>query len=101
MNIDVKHGTIGPRHDPYGTTEICIAEGVRRATLYTDGLGANRFELFEDGFPVRSEEWHDGPQAATLRLKADIRCKQFVGISFSTAEELFYGEEQIREPSYY
>lgn len=93
MNIDIKTGTIGPRHDPYGTTEVRIANGIRRATFYSDGLGQYRFNLFEDGFPVRSEEWVDGPQAATLRLKADIRCKQFVGVSFSTAEELFYGEE--------
>jgi len=93
VNIDIKTGTIGPAHGPYDTTTITIANGDRRAKLYTDGLGANRFELIEGGFLVRSEEWHDGPQAATLRLKADIRCRQFVGISFSTAEELFYGEE--------
>jgi hypothetical protein len=93
MNIDIKTGVIGPKHDPYGTATIRIATDGRCAKLYTDGLGLNRFELTESGFPTRLEEWRDGPQAATLRLKADIRCKKFVGISFSAAEELFYGEE--------
>jgi hypothetical protein len=93
MNIDIQTGTIGPAHDPYGTTTIRIADGDRRAKLYTDGLGFSRFKLLKGDSTVWSGEWHDGPQAATLRLKADMLCEWFVGISFSAAEELFYGEE--------
>ena len=93
MNISIRTGTIGPAHDPYGTEEIRITDGDRTAKMYTDGLGANRFELLEGKFPMRSESWFDGDrQAATWRLRADLLAKRFVGISFSAAEELYYGE---------
>lgn len=85
MNIDIQRAADG-------ATTIRIANGIARAILSTDIHGASRFELLEDGFPVRVEEWPGGLQAATRRLMADIRCKSFAGISFSTAEEMFYGD---------
>ena len=40
MNINVKEGTIGPAHDPYGTTTVIVTLDDRTVTHYSDGLGS-------------------------------------------------------------
>lgn len=95
LKVKISTGSIGPAHDPYGFTRVTLRTGTRCATLYTDGLGRNRATFTDDDQVLREEEWFDGPQAATQRLKVDLRCKRFVGVSFSTAEDEHYRTEQF------
>ena len=91
----IRTGTVGPRNspDPYGYEEITIRSDDKVATLYTDGLGENRFTLTDrDGMVLRREEWFDSnTQAATIRLRVDLLCKRHVGVSFSTVQAEEYG----------
>ena len=40
MKIDIRTGTIGPAHDPYGTEQVIVTtDGGRKISHYHDGLG--------------------------------------------------------------
>jgi hypothetical protein len=94
MKVTIRSGTLGRNHpDPYGFTVVTITDGVKVAELYTDGLGANRAKFYHDGALMREESWVDGPNAATIRLRADMRAQRFIGMSFSTAEDQAYNTE--------
>jgi hypothetical protein len=88
MNINVST-------HPDGSYTLTVAEGTREAQLTFDGRTRHTCTFTEDGQPVRVEEWAEGPQAATHRLNADLRCARFVGASFSTAEMMFADAELL------
>lgn len=45
MTLDVRHGTEGPEHDPYGWTEYRVHHPGRGTALYRSGILSERLDL--------------------------------------------------------
>lgn len=92
MKINMQHGTIGSRHDPYGTEVVEVCNGTRTAIHYSDGLGRYRITLLENGKQVRQVEWVISFNKTTnklRRLKAGILFRRHVGIDVDDAAREF------------
>lgn len=86
MKITVKTGTIGPKHDPYGTTLITVATAARIVSHYSDGLGS--LIVTVDG---REEITSlTGDDSAVQDYAAQV-FEKFAGISVAAALEQYYG----------
>jgi hypothetical protein len=88
--INVRHGQIGPAHDPYGTETLEVRRGTHAATMYSDGLGNNSMALKVDGNVTRSETWMDrGMSHDPNETKARLLFRRHVGVDPSQAIEDF------------
>lgn len=100
MKIDVKHGTIGPKHDPYGcsTVTVTLPDG-KSAEFYEDGLGARWTALYRADGMVHSEwRWYDSKEEEKEELAATTAFQQWVGIDPEAAREQW---ESTWEPDPY
>ncbi len=98
MKIQVKDGSIGPKHDPYSTSTLIVDHETRRSEFYSDGLGSNKLTLYEDGKVVRELSWDDYSRssrrsrwARIQALKSSLLFKRHVGISMDDAFNQYYG----------
>jgi hypothetical protein len=97
--ITLRTGTIGPAHDPYGTTRVTVnAPNGDHATLYTNGLGMCRAEFrsgTDGGRSARAIEWfdagHDDRRARQCELKANLIARRSIGLRFDEAERVYHG----------
>jgi len=90
VKIDIKTGTIGPHHDPYGTELVVVRRGTKEASWYSDGLGQERLWLVEGQEIVRKLEWIDvtySKDSANKEALAKILFRRWVGISCADAKE--------------
>lgn len=89
MKVDVKDGTIGPAHDPYGTHCVTVEVEDKKATWYYDGLGRNQVILSLRGEIKRDLSWNDvtySKDSANKEALAKILFRRHVGITATDAE---------------
>jgi len=93
VRIELRQGTVGPGHDPYGYTSVNLSTNDgRSAELYTDGLGTWRYRArpFGSDGPQVEERFHDGdPRERQLKLKFQLRAKRLFRLTFEEAEQAF------------
>lgn len=93
MKIDIRTGTIGPAHDPYGTeTVIVTTASGREIRHYHDGLGCIIVRV--DGTEVISSL--SGDDKAVRDHAAEV-FHLHAGISLDDAKQQ-YGEEYEPDP---
>lgn len=96
MKFDIREGTIGPRHDPYGETTLVVTVNPDLyVRWYWNGLLMNRCEVHRAGAPTRRIEWIDGDRIG--KLKGEILFRLTTGISADDALDRAY-EEMAADP---
>jgi hypothetical protein len=81
MKLDVKHGQIGPKHDPYGTEERIVKKDGKKIVFYTDGLGTMKVTV--DGKEVA--KGHDGDG----KMNVNDKFKELTGLTMDTFDKAY------------
>lgn len=91
MEFDIREGTIGDSHDPYGETTLVVTVNPDLyVRWYWNGLLFNWCEVHRAGSPTRRIEWNDGDRIG--QLKGEILFRLTTGISPYDALERAYEE---------
>lgn len=95
MTVKVTSRTIGPLHDPYDSTCVCITDGDVVAERYTDGLGTDWVRITKAGKLIVLREWNffkvDKQTRHNNDLYANLVAKRHVGKRFDDAEAEYLG----------
>lgn len=93
MKIFLKHGTIGPAHDPYGYEELAVSNDGHVANYRMCGLRGDELFLYEGNELVRHFKVREKTADMT---KLSLLFKRWVGITPEEAREREEANEDNR-----